>query len=181
MNIIDGIFNWITKLFQWWVIVMPWEKGIRIRLGKRWTLLSEGIYLKLPIIDRIYVQSTANRVIAGPVQTLTTLDGKTLTISVTIGYCIEDVQKLYQKVFHTELTITNMVLGQVSEFISTKTIYECNPKSIELFISEAIKMSDLGIGNVHAKITGYALVKTYRLISDGHTMYEGFNMNAIGQ
>lgn len=160
---------------------MPWEKGIRIRLGKRWTLLNEGIYLKLPIIDRIYVQSTANRVIAGPVQTLTTLDGKTLTISVTIGYCIEDVQKLYQKVFHTELTITNMVLGQVSEFIANNDFEKCKPRTIESFIKDEIKISDLGICNVSAKITGYALVKTYRLISDGHTMYEGFNMNAIGQ
>lgn len=181
MNIIDGIFNWLIKLFQWWVIVMPWEKGIRIRLGKKWTLLNEGIYLKLPIIDRIYIQSTANRIIAGPVQTLTTMDGKTLTVSVTIGYCIEDVSKLYQKVFHTELTITNMVLGQVSQFIANNNLEVCSPKAIEEFIKKEIKISDLGICNVSAKITGYALVKTYRLISDAHNMYEGFNMNAIGQ
>lgn len=160
---------------------MPWEKGIRIRLGKRWTLLNEGVYLKLPIIDRVYVQSTANRIIAGPVQTLTTICGKTLTISVTIGYCIEDVSKLYKKVYHTELTITNMVLGQVSQFIANNRIEDCKPKAIESFISDAIKISDLGIGNVSAKITGYALVRTYRLISDSHGMYEGFNMNAIGQ
>ncbi len=177
MSIIKDLIDWLQKLFQWWVIVMPWEKGIRIRLGKHVKLLESGIYLKFPIIDRVYVQNMAKRVMAGPVQTLTTLDGKTLTIAMTVGYCISDIQKLYMKLYHTEMTIVNMILGEVSDFVANNKSENCRPKEIESYIADELKIDDLGIGEVKVAVTGYAVVKTYRLIQDGHYISEGFNMD----
>lgn len=177
MSFFKDIIDFLTRIFQWWVIVMPWEKGIRLRVGKHWTIMHEGIYLKLPIVDRVYIQSTSKRIISGPVQTLTTKDAHTLTVCASIGYCVADVKKLYMSVFHTELTIANLVLSEVAQFISDHDLRECSPKAIEGSISNKVEKADIGIGEISVTIIGYALVKTYRLIQDGHNMYEGFNMN----
>jgi len=34
MNFVKDIIDYITKLFTWWIVIMPWEQGIRVTWGK---------------------------------------------------------------------------------------------------------------------------------------------------
>ena len=74
---------------------MPWEQGIRVTLGKKLTLMNEGVYLKLPLVHKVYVQEKRLRVMSMPMQTVTTADGHPITISLAVGYSIKDIVRLY--------------------------------------------------------------------------------------
>lgn len=166
MNIITDIFLWIEKAFKWWVIVLPWERGLRVRLGKTVTLLTEGTYLKLPVIDSVFVQTTRIRFVAMPIQTVTTKDEKTITITASIGYSIKDIHKLYNSLYSPDATIANIVMGVISEYVASHTISDCLPSKIEEASTNVLSANDYGLGDVSVKVIGYAAVRTYRLIQD---------------
>lgn len=177
MGILNDLIQWLSKLFQWWVIVMPWEAGLRIRFGRKIKLLNEGVFVKFPIIDAVFIQTTRLRVMGCPIQTVSTKDGKTLSISVSVGYCIEDIRLLYQTLYHPEMTITNLVLGNISEYVAHNKIEDCTPDKIKESVTEILKDNPYGLGQLSVNILGYAVVKTYRLIQDQHYLQEGIRLD----
>ena len=42
MNQILDLIREFFRLFQWWVIIAPWEQAVRVRAGKHLTLLQPG-------------------------------------------------------------------------------------------------------------------------------------------
>lgn len=166
MNWITDLINWVSKLFQWWVIVLPWEKGIRIRLGKYQKLLNTGIYLKLPLIDTVFVQSVRLRYMAAPMQTVSTKDGKAISIIISVGYTIKNIETLYNTIFSPTATISNIVMGEVSQYCASNPIEECLPDKIQEACRLKLTGSNFGLGDISIKVIGFAAVRTYRLISD---------------
>lgn len=165
--------NWILQLFQtakapfiWWTIVAPWEQALRVRLGKQKVLLQAGIHLKVPGVHAIYKQSVRMRAVASPVQTLTTLDGKTLTLSGSIGYCVTDLEKLYETLHHADDTIRNLCMGAIAQYVHTHNLRECEPAKIEEKALAVVELKQYGLGSVKLYVTDFALVKTYRFIAD---------------
>lgn len=155
---------------------MPWEQGIRVRFGKRITILNQGVYLKLPLLDSIYVQEKRLRTITLPVQTLTTRDNHTITISSSIGYSIVDISKLFNTLYMPDMTIANIAMGKVSDFICNHTLLECTPETIESDVTLAFSNSDYGLKFERIKLTTFANVRTYRLINDGNQLWEGLDL-----
>lgn len=149
---------------------MPWERGIRVRLGKTQTLLNPGTYLKLPLIDKVFVESVRMRYMGVPMQTVTSKDGKTLSIIISVGYCISDIQQLYNTIYSVNATISNIVMGQVSQFVAENNLHDCLPAKIEDHCTKNLSETDYGLGEVSIKVIGFAVVRTYRLIQD-HTWF----------
>lgn len=168
MTWVNDLLNHLTKIFQWWVIIMPWEKAVRVRFGKHLKVLSAGVYFKIPFFDSIYIQSDRLRVVTMPPQTIATKDKHTLTLVTCVGYSISNIEMLYRKMFAPEMTISNMVMGAVSEYIFSNDLIDCNPSKIEAYINIKLSSDDYGLKYEYFKVIGYAIVKTYRLIQDQH-------------
>lgn len=166
MNQLKDFFQWILDAIKIWVIIQPWEQGLLVRNGSTMKKLKGGIYFKIPYLDSVYVQETRLRVITLSMQTLTTKDGHTITINSSVGYVIEDLQKLYLTLYHPESTLTNIAMGEVAEFLYTHNKTEITPKDIENKVLEKLKADDYGLKFEYYKITNFAVVKTYRLIQD---------------
>lgn len=176
MELVNTITAFLAKLFQWWFTVMPWEQALLIRNGNRVRLLAAGIYLKIPFIDSVYIQTTRMRMIDTPMQTMSTKDGNTITIKSAIGYTISDIQILYNTLYHPEMTLNSMAMGFVGEFVRDNLIDEITPTKIEQFVGSKINAADYGLKNLTIRITTFAVVKTFRLIQDGSGLYENLNM-----
>lgn len=176
MSFVKDIFDYIAKIFTWWIVVMPWEQGIRVTLGKKTLLLNRGIYLKVPLIHSVYVQEKRLRVINLPIQTICTKDGHALTISCSVGYSIDDILKLYQTLYQPDMTIQNIVASKVAEQISDVKLENCRPKEVENGINTALNGVDYGLKFESIRITNFAYVKTFRLIQDQSYMYEGLDL-----
>lgn len=164
MEWIRQIWNEISNLFKWWVIILPWEKGLRIRLGKKTKTLNPGIHLRIPYIDSCYKQSTKLYFVSLSMQTLTNKTGQTITLSMNVGYSIKDIEKVYNSVGELQTAISGNVQGMVAKIIHDSN--ECSPSIIEEQCKTALTSKDWGIEINEIKVISFALVKTFRLIQD---------------
>lgn len=176
MNYLKEVLDYLTKLLQWWVIVEPWEAGLRVRIGKKIKLLTPGIYFRIPLVDAVYIQETRMRMISLNSQTVTTKDGKTITIFSSIGYSINDITKLYQTIAQPDSTIANTVLGTIADYVATNDAINCSPSTIEEKVKTKLTTFDYGITFEHVKVTGYSIVRTYRFITDGSYVNDGLTL-----
>lgn len=169
--------EWIFNAVKIWVIVQPWQKGLRVRGGKTIKKLSAGIYFRIPYFDNIFIQETRLRVCEAPIQTCTTKDLKSVTIKSAVGYSIQDVEKLYNTLFHPETSILNIAMAEVAEIIFQLEAAEIKPKNIEETVLASLNKNDYGIRFDNFSITNFAIVRTYRLIQDTTHTWEGLDMD----
>ena len=164
MATFQELFRNLGSLFRWWVIVAPWEQAVRVRLGKRVALLRAGCHLRIPLIDRVFRQSVRRRYITVPTQTITTLDGKTVTVSGGMGYAIRDVLTLYDTLHDAEDVVQTEVNAAVARFMSVRNLHDCLPLAIEQAVAAAVDLSRYGLEAGDFCVTDFAVARTYRLI-----------------
>lgn len=180
MEFLTLFYNFIIKFFDWWYMVQPWEQALHIRAGKKVKLKEKGIYLKVPFIDTIFVQTTRMKIIDVPAQTVSTPDGKAITVISTIQYSISDMEKLYNTMSHPEMTLSSMVMREIADFtFKTKEAEKVNAKNCQKYINRIIDAEQFGLKEVKINITTWANVPTYRLIMDGSAVTEGLDMTSI--
>jgi len=176
MNQIQQFIEYITNAIKIWVIVQPWESGLRVRCGNRIKPLSKGIYFKLPYFDSVYVQEVRLRVRDLSVQTLTSKDGKTITLSCSMGYSISNVQKLYETLYHPEQTLSNIAMSELAQIVFSMNAAEVTPELIERKVLKKLSASEYGLRFEYFKVNNFAVVRTYRLIQDHTWSEEGLKM-----
>lgn len=179
MEIINQLLAFIKQLFDWWFVVMPWEQAIHVRWGKKVSLKREGVYLKIPFFDKVFIQTIRTRMVDLPMQTVTTKDNKTVTIKSAMGYRIEDMFKLYNTITHPDMTLSSMVMSNIADHIRASESTEISPKTVEAFVSTKINGDTYGLKDITVRITSWADVKTFRIIQDGSWLAEGINMDFI--
>ena len=168
MEYIGRLLDLIRKIFVWWVVIVPWQQGVRVRGGKRVRILSAGIHFRIPLYDQIFVQDVRLRVLQSPPQTVSSKDGKTLTVIVAVGYSIFDIMKVYDSLLQPESTLCHMVQAEIADYVHRCNLEDCAPAQIEEYILGRLQKKDYGISFEYMKITGFAVVRTYRLIQDSH-------------
>jgi regulator of protease activity HflC (stomatin/prohibitin superfamily) len=168
MNQLGQIFEFLQKLVIWWVTIMPWEEAVHVRMGKKVTILKGGLHMRIPFVDRVYVQTTRTRIIPGNIQTITTMDGKCVTVLINMGYRIVDIEKLYTTLYHADATLLSMIQGIIADEVCHRPLIQCTPDQLEKAVQQEMKGELWGLEFEFIKIVGFAVVKTYRLIQDGH-------------
>lgn len=177
MNQIKDLIQYILDAVKIWVIIQPWQVGIRVRNGKKIKKLNKGIYFRLPYFDSIFVQENKLRVVSLPVQTLTSKDINTVTINGAVGYTITDIEKLYNTLFHPEITISNMAMSEAADFVFKNYLKNIDPHTIEAAVIKKLNNDDYGLTFEYFRLTNFAVVKTFRLIQDQSWVSEGLDMN----
>jgi len=172
MNQVKDFLEYIFNAIKIWVIVQPWEKGIRVRCGKKTKKLSSGIHFRIPYFDSTYIQECRIRSMSICLQTLTTKDLKTITINSALVYQITDIEKLYKTLYHPEATISNMAMSEISDFVFKNNLTDVNPKNIEEWVMSKLKADDYGMEFKQLRITNFANVRTFRLIQDSQSWTE---------
>lgn len=163
--------NWLSqilgafKTFQCWVTIAPWESALRVRFGKTATAIGPGVHLRIPLTDRIFVQAVRLRPIFDTGQTITSKDGKVLTVSFVVYYAIGDMLKLYLSVSNPEQLLIGMVQGVVARVVTSTRSEDLTPAVIEAAVMEQIPSTDWGLTQVRLEITTFAYVKTYRIMN----------------
>jgi len=161
---LNDIISQIVSMFQWWIVIAPWEQAIRVRRGKIIHPLGPGLHLRIPSLDRFFVQSTRLRYMNTPTQAVTTLDGKAITISGGTSYTIEDISLLYSKLSDAQDVIQVETMGRVAEFIATHYMAEVTPASVQDYVNANLDFNRYGLGTVQFLVTDFVAVKTYRII-----------------
>ena len=172
--------NWLTELLQnfkrlflWFTLIQPWEQGIRVRLGKHRKLLGPGVHLAVPFIDEIFNQNIRMHVNDVEPQTLTTKDGRVLVVSLTLGYTVVDMLKLYQSVEKPADALAALTVSEVAQVVGTHSVAELTPALIEKTVLRKLQELKWGIKLELMRVTDYAYVKVYRLMGDSSSRFYG--------
>ena len=179
MSGLKEFLQWLFESFRVLIIIQSFETGIRIRCGKKIKKLNKGVYFRIPFFDSVYVQESRLRIVSLPVQTLTTKDKETVTINGSVGYSICDIEKLYDTLYHPETSIQNIAMAEITKFMFKKNIEDVVIDDIQKAILDVLKELDYGINFKYFEITNFAVVKTYRLITDksSHEYTDGLTMD----
>lgn len=155
MNALAGIFQGLKSMLQWWVVIAPWEAAVRVRRGKRVKVLGAGMHLRVPLVDRFFVQSTRLRITDLPIQTLTTTDGATITLKGQLAYRIVDIGKLYDTLHDAEGTLVNATQAAIAGVVTAADRESCSPGEIGRAVTERLSgwLWAYGLNSVAVTIT----------------------------
>jgi hypothetical protein len=163
----EHFVTFMKNVVAWWVIVQPWEQAIIVRLGNKTRIVNKGMYFKVPFIDVVYVQNTRRRVISLPTQTMSSKDGKTITLHGSLGYKITNVELLYLTLHDAKYTIQQEVQGLITDYVVQHSIEQCAPALIISEVRGKLDLEKYGLGEIDFFLTGYVgNIRTYRLIQD---------------
>lgn len=158
------IFNQVSNLFKWWVIVLPWERGVRVRIGKNVKEIGPGIHFRIPYFDSVYVQPIRLTFINFSPQTLTLKNGDVLTIQMIVGYSIKNISELYNSVSEVQSVVSGKVMGRVAQFITEKE--DCTPDKIAADAKKVLSELGWGLNISDVEVITFAKTRTFRLIQE---------------
>lgn len=174
MHWLTTLFQTIGKPFQWWTVVAIWENGIRIRLGKTATMLNPGIHLRIPFLDRVYVQSIRCRTFIDMNQTATTLDGKTITFSLATDFKINDMKQFFNSLSSPESTIGSRAVAVATQFIATNNMSNVTPSTVSKAATIGVLSENWGL-EISCRVTTFCQAKTFRLLSADYRTTSGLS------
>ena len=126
---LDGMFDKLIdllidflELFQFWVVIDEYERGVCKTLGKRRRknpVLDPGFHLVCPLgIDEVLVDNVVPTVDAFEEQSLTTKDGKSITLSAVVMWSISDVEKILFEVEDSDSALSEATCGIIGEIVA---------------------------------------------------------------
>lgn len=168
----------MTEVLQWlmglvrgarcWVVVQPWERAVRVRLGKHPRLLEPGLHPRIPYADEVTVVNTRLRVAAVATQTVTTRDGKALTIGGNVGFRIAQPLEALNALQSPESTVAALAQREASTFISQREWADLAGPLVERAVLDALRAFAVGKGITFDFVScvDFAVVRTYRLLQE---------------
>ena len=163
MSWLSSVFGFFRS-FQFWITVAPWESGLRVRYGTTATLLRPGLHWRIPFLDRIFVQPVRLKTIETPTITLTTKDGKTLSVRLAVMYRVADIKALHMAVANPESTLLATIQGLVATCISDTESGEITPDTLTAAIRQNKIGNDWGMCDVSVVVMTFAFCRTLRLL-----------------
>lgn len=162
----NQLFEWLARFaadLKFFVVVQPWERAVRVRFGKRLTVLSPGWNLRIPIVDQCHIMNSKLRVADTGALTLTTMGGKVLTVSMTIGFCIDDPVAALLQFQHPENSFAAVASSELASAVSSMD--EPKVHVLEQTVSAAL----IGIAPYKisfVRIRDFAYVKAFRILQE---------------
>ena len=175
MQWLSQILSSLAQPLKWWIVIAPWEGALRIRLGKVAGELGPGIHFRIPFLDRLLVQSLRLRSISDTGQTVTTCDGKVVTIAIGIEYGIGNLLRVYEVLANPEAVLMYRVQGIIAGHVTAIAADTLSPQSIEQAVVKNLPVAEWGMDRLRIHVTSFAFVKTYRLLMNDYRTYTKAN------
>lgn len=163
-ELLARIMNFFGQ-FKLFVTIMPWERAARIRLGSRVVIWEPGWHVKLPFVDEIVPMNTRLRIADTGSQTLTTADGATLTVGLSIGFNIDDPLKAMLKMQHPESSCAAIAGSCAASIISTTKRESLSVALIEEHVLTELRR-DTPYAFEFVRVRDFAYARTYRLLNE---------------
>jgi regulator of protease activity HflC (stomatin/prohibitin superfamily) len=169
---VNQLFTWLADLFKGakpWVIVLAWERGVRVRFGNRTTVLEPGLHWRIPFFDEIRTLNNRLRVAAFPCVTVSTRDGRAVTISGNVAFRITD-----PKAALLAMSEPGMMLAAVAQSVCARLISAADSvQQLEAPALEASAVADLrefaagkGIEVEFFRLVDFVVVRALRLLQE---------------
>jgi len=170
----NNFFDWLISLLRdakFWFSVRPWEKGVLVHLGKYTKVSSPGFHWKWPVLDEVYMVNTRLRLAPATTQTVSTNDGKIVTLGLNIGFSISNPLQALATYQHPENSVAVLCHNYAADYIISKDSNDIDINELSDYILCGLRESDPndGINPEFVKVTNFILsspARTIRLVQD---------------
>lgn len=156
----NQLLEFLSQFFgkwKFWIVVPPWDIGVRVRLGKVLTKLEPGLHFRIPLLDEIVLVNTRQRVCATACVTLQgSRIGFSSVKSASIGYRITDPAAAILRYSGMDMTIVCLVQAELAARHGIQEI-EKNLRS---------EMSKHGVAVDFVRLVEDVEVRTLRMLND---------------
>jgi regulator of protease activity HflC (stomatin/prohibitin superfamily) len=162
------------KMFQFWVVLDPYERGVLLRLGRFTRVLDPGLHFLWPMfVDRVIAENVVPRTHRITGLATTTNDGKAVGFDAVITYRISDVLKAVLEAERVEDAIADSCAGIICTHLSGLSwdaiVHQGAPESLTAACRK--RGWKWGVEIQSVQLVGTALVRSIRLMtSTEHTM-----------
>ena len=168
-RLLDFVIS-VLKIFQFWVVIYPYEQGVRLRLGKFQAVLSTGLHWCLPFkLDRVITIETVVRTLRLGAQSLVTGDGRHIVINTVVTCAVEDARKALLTVNSVEHVIDDACSGLVAAFVAQHEfgyIVECCAEPDAALVDDCRRTAaEHGVHIVKVQFTDVTQSRTFRLLN----------------
>lgn len=169
------MFDWIAQLLEkfwdyirFWEIIDPFENGVLVRLGTFKRVLKPGFHLKIPFIDYVYSAITTPDTMNTAPITLTTTDGKSVSIGAVVEFEIDDIYKYTMCTNEPRSNMHDIILGAISEEIEDRDWDEIKKKTTRNAVQRKIskKCEEMGIKITDFYFTDKCQVRPFKIFKD---------------
>jgi regulator of protease activity HflC (stomatin/prohibitin superfamily) len=160
----------ILRIFQFWVVIYPYEKGVHLRLGKHIGVLGTGLHFCYPLkIDRVIAVETVIRTLRLGAQSLLTGDGKVVVVNTVVTCLISDPAKAVLEVNSIEHVIDDTCSGLVAAFVADNDfayLATCGSEQDSGLLADCRELAaQFGIEIVRIQFTDISPSRTFRLLN----------------
>lgn len=132
MGVVE-FFKWLYEQFELYIfpftIINTYERGVRLTFGKNPTLVNPGLKLKLPFFQVIFTEIITPDTLQARCVHVTTIDGKTVSISPCIEYTKEDVIKWIVETNEAPTNLHDILRATVADYLTDLTWEDCKKKT----------------------------------------------------
>jgi regulator of protease activity HflC (stomatin/prohibitin superfamily) len=120
-KLVDLIINCLD-LLRFWVVLQPYEAGVQTRLGKFIRVLDPGFHWLIPFgVDQTFHEHTVPRTTHLRDQSITTADGKQVSLAAVITFQVRDIKKCLLEVEDADHAIFDSCAGAIAHELATMT------------------------------------------------------------
>lgn len=168
-RLLDFIIS-ILRIFQFWVVIYPYEKGVHLRLGEYIGTLGTGFHWCFPLkIDRVIAVDTVVRTLRLGAQSLITGDGKPIVMNTVVTCEISDPARAALEVHSIEHVIDDTCSGLVAAFVADNKfsyVAECCSAQDEGLLTDCQELAEpYGIDILRVQFTDISPARTFRLLN----------------
>lgn len=177
----DGLGAFLKEAVEWvkgwWPfrIVREWEQGIRVTGGRitkllrydngRWPL--RGVHAFWPRLGEIIVEECNWDVAETAPQTLTTKDGKVVSVAFAFQYRIRDLRLYYTSIQDQDTTVVGQVRGAAGQVVHELDLAELHKELPEAMLKAArSNMHGWGVDIRHITPTTQVEAQVLRIIGE---------------
>lgn len=132
----ESLLNFLISVRDWifpWTVVQHWERGVQMRLGVPIKDLDPGFHWILPFgFDDVLTETIVPNSCHTNTQTLTTLDGKRINVSMVVVYEIKNVRKFVTECEGRGAFVSDAIIAIVSKHVRNKNLADlCSDESCQ--------------------------------------------------
>lgn len=160
---IENTWSKFTPLF----VMNEYEEGIVLRFGKFKRYAGPGLHIKIPFAESVMYDNVVPRTINLGMQTLTSEDDETVSISAIATVIISDIRKACLEVEGVDEAVVDSCYGSIGELVASSAWEDIISPDFPIKIGEKSNaiINNYGIEIIRIQLSDLSACKTYRLIT----------------
>ncbi len=164
------ILDFLKAYLVVWRVVYAGSMGCRWTMGKHTKNLKPGFYFFCPIFQQIDVTASCYQEADSIIQTFSTEDGKTISLSANVGYTVYNAAKWFTEVHNFDRTIERSIRRHLFRRLYSLEYAEIRRTipSLAEELQKAIHAQATGWGvRIHeVGLTDFVSAPTYRILNE---------------